>query len=145
MNKECISTDSPGTQEGRLALKQTRKLPLLVGQMCRSRAVACPCLKSALLRSIHFSGTCRNNRFPGYHLKGTCAHFQIGKVTVRQRTTLTRCNTNDSSLDVRSYSLMLPVKAVYSFHSLATSAGFTGFQKADSTSPISTHTVFSWE
>lgn len=57
--------------------------------------MACLCLKSALLGSTYFSGSCWDNRLPGYHLKGTCAHFQTGKVTVRQRTTLTCYHTND--------------------------------------------------
>lgn len=55
---------------------------------------------------------------------------------------------NAKILDLKWHLVALPLSTepTTSFHSLAMSTGFAaGFQKTDSTSPISTHTVFSCE
>lgn len=91
MNKEHIS-DSPGNQEGR-PLNQTRKLPLLVGRMCMSRAVACPCLNS-VAGVYRFLRDFLEEQVPWLPSERHLCTFSIGKVTARQRTILTRITTH---------------------------------------------------
>jgi len=84
---------SPRTQEGK-PLNQTRKLLLLVGRMCMSRAVACPCLNSdagvnRFLRDL------LEEKVPWLPSERHLCTFSIGKVTAKQRTILTYYHTND--------------------------------------------------